>query len=73
MDLAAGYDIENNDLLLADNSSDSQKRRVAYYYDRIHQLLLYLYIAEISCYSYGKHHCWKVLCFCILSNIASPL
>ena len=36
MDLAAGYDIENNDLLLADNSSDSQKRRVAYYYDRIH-------------------------------------
>lgn len=34
MDLAAGVDIKEGNVL-ADNSSDSQKRRVAYYYDRI--------------------------------------
>lgn len=35
MDLAAGESIQNGNIL-ADNTSDSQKRRIAYYYDRIY-------------------------------------
>ena len=33
MDLAAGESIQNGNII-ADGSSDAQKRRVAYYYDR---------------------------------------
>lgn len=35
MDTAAGEDIINGNKL-ADGSSDAQKRRIAYYYDRRH-------------------------------------
>ena len=37
MDTAAGEDIINGNRL-ADGSSDAQKRRIAYYYDRSHSL-----------------------------------
>ena len=36
MDLAAGEDILNGNKL-ADSTSDAQKRRIAYYYDRMNK------------------------------------
>ena len=36
MDYSAGVDILNGNKL-ADNTSDAQKRRVAYYYDRMYE------------------------------------